>query len=150
MDVTHIQNFLQITPELGTAGQPLRGQFEAIGAAGYAAVINLAMPDSMDAVAEEDEIVSGLGLEYYPIPVEWEYPQPEDLSQFFERMDALRGQKVFVHCARNMRVSAFVYLYRVLHKGEPAEACRRDLEKIWTPNEVWEEFIQESLSRPDE
>jgi protein tyrosine phosphatase (PTP) superfamily phosphohydrolase (DUF442 family) len=144
-DLSSIQNFLQISPALATAGQPLRGQFQAISVAGYRAVINLAMPDSLDAVAEEEDIICELGLSYYPIPVEWEFPQAEDLCRFFERMDALEGEKVFVHCARNMRVSSFVYLYRVLRRGEPAEACRHDLEKIWQPNEVWENFIQSSL-----
>ena len=68
------------------------------------------------------------------------------MIQFFDLMDLLEGQKVFVHCARNMRVSAFVYLYRVLRQGQSPAACRSDLEKIWQPDEVWAYFIQESLS----
>jgi protein tyrosine phosphatase (PTP) superfamily phosphohydrolase (DUF442 family) len=144
--LSEIQNFLQVSPTLATAGQPRRDQFLAISEAGYEAIINLAKPDSPDAVPEEEDITYELGLGYFPIPVAWEHPRPEDLEQFCERMDALNGKKVFVHCARNMRVSAFVFLYRVLRLGEPASGCRFDLEKIWMPNEVWEAFVQESLS----
>ena len=141
-DLNRIQNFLEISPGLGTAGQPFREQFKLIADAGYTAVINLALPTSWDAVADEPEIVRGLGLAHYHIPVEWEAPTRQDLLQFFNLMERLSGQKVFVHCARNMRVSAFVYLYRVLRLGQSPEECRGDLEKIWEPDGVWEGFIK--------
>lgn len=144
-DLNAIQNFLQLSPALGTSGQPFREQFALIAAAGYAVVINLALPTSLDAVPDESEIVNRLGLVHYHIPVQWEDPRPEDQLQFFDLMDLLEGQKVFVHCARNMRVSAFVFLYRVLRQGQSPAACRPDLEKIWRPDGVWADFIQESL-----
>jgi protein tyrosine phosphatase (PTP) superfamily phosphohydrolase (DUF442 family) len=144
-DLSAIQNFLQISPNLGTSGQPFREQFALIAASGYEAVINLALPTSWDAVPDEAQIVSGLGLAHYHILVEWEAPTREDLRQFFDLMDRLEGQKVFVHCARNMRVSAFMFLYRMLRKGQSPAACQSDLEKIWQPNEIWATFIQESL-----
>jgi hypothetical protein len=50
-----------------------------------------------------------------------------------------------VHCARNMRVSAFVFLYRRLCLGEPEEAASYPLREVWEPNPVWEAFIQEAL-----
>jgi protein tyrosine phosphatase (PTP) superfamily phosphohydrolase (DUF442 family) len=142
-DLSSIQNFLQISPSLGTSGQPLLAQFALIAAAGYDAVINLALPTSWDAVADEAEIVSGLGLAHYHIPVEWEAPTRQDLLHFFALMDLLDGQKVFVHCARNMRVSVFVFLYRVLRKGQSPDACRLDMDKIWKPEGVWAEFIKD-------
>ena len=52
-DLSSIQNFLQISPTLGTAGQPFREQFTLIAAAGYTSVINLALPTSWDAVPDE-------------------------------------------------------------------------------------------------
>ena len=143
--IESIQNFLAISDELGTAGQPFREQFAIIQQVGYQVVINLAQDDSWDAVPEEPALCRALGLEHFHIPVEWQAPLPEDLQQFFTLMDKLGDQKVFVHCARNMRVSAFVYLYRVLRRGQPPEACQRDLEKIWQPNETWQEFIDSQL-----
>jgi hypothetical protein len=55
-----------------------------------------------------------------------------------------------VHCAANKRVSAFVYLYRVLHEGVPEEEARKDLHAIWQPDEVWSRFIAEQMGRPQE
>jgi hypothetical protein len=48
-----------------------------------------------------------------------------------------------------MRVSAFTFLYRIVHqKVDPTEA--RDLmNQIWTPNPVWEEFVDEILQEHD-
>jgi protein tyrosine phosphatase (PTP) superfamily phosphohydrolase (DUF442 family) len=144
-DISSIQNFLELSPTLGTSGQPFRDQFGLIASAGYTSVINLALTTSWDAVPDEPEIVRGLGLAHYHIPVEWEAPRRSDLLEFFDLMDLLEGQKVFVHCARNMRVSAFVFLYRVLRQGQSPAACRPDLEKIWQPEGVWQDFIQKSL-----
>jgi protein tyrosine phosphatase (PTP) superfamily phosphohydrolase (DUF442 family) len=139
--IESIQNFLQISPGLFTAGQPFRDQFAAVKEAGCAAVINLATPVSWDAVADEPELWQALGIEYVNIPVLWDAPQADDLRQFMDQMDRLQGQKVFVHCARNMRVSAFVFLYRTLRRGENPAACLNDLLKIWQPDETWQSFI---------
>jgi lipopolysaccharide biosynthesis regulator YciM len=63
-------------------------------------------------------------------------------------MDRLQGEKVFVHCARNMRVSAFVFLYRVLRQGVPADEALPDLLAIWQPNETWQRLIDAALEPP--
>ncbi len=145
-DLNEIQNFLQISERLGTAGQPFRHQFPLLRQAGYQVVINLAQPDSWDAVPEEPEICRALGMEHFHIPVAWQAPTRQDFDQFCDLMDRLEERKVFVHCARNMRVSAFVYLYRLLRRGEPPDLCQPDLAKIWQPNEVWQKFINDELS----
>ena len=141
-----IQNFLQIDPALGTAGQPTREQFPTIAQAGFEAVINLAMPNSLDALPDEAALAETLGLAYVHIPVVWTNPRPEDLRRFFGELERRQGQRVFVHCARNMRVSAFVFLYRVLRRGEAFESCRQDMLRIWEPNDTWMSFIESNLS----
>ncbi len=89
--VEDIQNFLKLSDQLGSAGQPFRDQFSLIADAGYTTVVNLAMPDSMDAVADEADLVRNLGMEYASIPVVWEDPRLSDLEQFFVLMDRLQG-----------------------------------------------------------
>ncbi len=146
MSLTEIQDFLQLSPALYTAGQPFEHQFTAIRAAGCSAVINLALVNSPDAFPEEGALVAGLGMEYIHIPVEWESPRPSDLESFFAAMQRLNGQKVFVHCARNMRVSAFVFLYRVMRLGENRAQAEADLWKIWQPNGIWQSFIDTAMN----
>ncbi|MFC2030878.1 protein tyrosine phosphatase family protein [Chloroflexota bacterium] len=144
-----ILNYLQITETIGTAGQPTAGQFAHIAAAGYELVINLAMTDSSNALADEGSVVAGLGLDYVHIPVVWEAPAQRDLERFMAVMDRNRDRKVFVHCVLNLRVSVFVFLYRVIRQGLDVEAARQPLERIWEPDPIWKAFINQSLARYD-
>jgi len=138
--LTDVLNFLEISPQLGTAGQPTADQFQEIAEAGYQAVINLSMPDSTGAIANEAEIVQTLGMQYIHLPVAWDMPRVDDLRAFFQAVETL-PKPVFIHCAMNMRVSVFVYLYRTLRLSVPVSIAKPDLEKIWLPNPVWQEFI---------
>jgi protein tyrosine phosphatase (PTP) superfamily phosphohydrolase (DUF442 family) len=88
-------------------------------------------------------------MDYVHIPVVWENPTLEDLERFFTAMDALQGQKVFVHCILNMRVSCFVYLYRVIRQGVPEPRAREAMRKIWEPDVTWQAFIDEALAACD-
>jgi protein tyrosine phosphatase (PTP) superfamily phosphohydrolase (DUF442 family) len=141
-----ITNYLQISPTLATAGQPTREQFSAIKAAGYDIVINLVPPISAESLPDEREIVTGLGMEYIHIPVIWENPTCNDLNAFFAAMNRHDHKKIFVHCVLNMRVSVFVFLYRILVQGVTAETARQTLIKIWEPNPIWRKFIDENLN----
>lgn len=143
--LTEIRNFLALSPQLLTAGQPTAEQFGELRAAGVEVVVNLAMPTSTNALPNERAIVEGLGMTYIPIPVVWETPTRENFEQFSQVLDAHRDRTVLVHCALNMRVSAFVYTYRVLRGMEPAIA-QADLAKIWQPNAPWQAFIDSTLT----
>lgn len=138
-----ILNYLQITETIGTAGQPTREQFAAIAAAGYELVVNLAMPDSPNALADERELLTRQGLDYVHIPVVW----GRDLERFMAVMDRNSGRRVFVHCALNMRVSVFVALYRVIRQGLDIDQARAPILEIWKPDPVWKAFAAESLAR---
>ncbi len=143
--IADIVNFLQISDGLATAGQPTVEQYPAIVAAGYQVVINLALTDSPSALVDEGSIASNLGIEYIQIPVEWTAPTLADFQKFGSAMDAHPDDKIFVHCAANKRVSAFVYLYRIC-QGVDELIARQDLIKIWTPNRIWEQFIDRTRS----
>ena len=58
-----------------------------------------------------------------------------------------QGKKRFVHCIANMRLSAFVMLYRVLRPGVPLDEARATMAQIWEPNPIWHQFIQEALAQ---
>jgi protein tyrosine phosphatase (PTP) superfamily phosphohydrolase (DUF442 family) len=140
-----IYAFRAVGPKLGTAGQPTEAQFGAIRAAGFEAVINLALPTSDNALANEGSVVTGLGMVYVHIPVDFKAPKVDDFRRFCGMMDTFGERPVFVHCAANMRVSAFVFLYRVLRQQVPAAEAERDLRAIWEPDEVWSDFIRKRL-----
>lgn len=146
--IANIYNFLKLSDSVATAGQPTESQFSAIRAAGYQVIINLALPESPNALPHEQKIVEECGMQYVHIPVIWENPTLADFDRFLEAMKANAGKKIFVHCAANMRVSAFMYLYRSIVEGMSAEEAERDLHKIWLPNETWQQFIKQAREHP--
>ena len=141
--VSGIYNFLRLSDRLVTAGQPTEAEFAAVKAAGAEVVVNLLPADSPHALPGEAEIVSTLGLDYAAIPVDWQQPTIADIEQFFGVMALHQGKSVFVHCAANMRVSAFVYLYRTLRQQMPPAEAAQDLHLIWEPNERWNRFLED-------
>jgi len=142
--VEAITNYLEISPALGTGGQPLELQIGVLAQAGYQSVINLARADLPYALQDEAGLVARHGMTYHPIPVVWGAPTLQNLADFFAAMQANAGRRVFVHCALNMRVSCFVFLYRVLQQGEPQSIARADLERIWQPNGIWQAFLRQA------
>ena len=60
--LSSIYNYHALPENLGSSGQPTGEQFATIRAAGYEVVINLAMPDSENAIADEGRMVSELSL----------------------------------------------------------------------------------------
>lgn len=141
-----MRQFLPISDTLATAGQPTEAELAALAQAGYEVVINLALPTSDYALPNEKATVEGLGMVYVAIPVVWENPTLADLAQFFQAMDTHQGRKILVHCALNMRVSVFVYLYRVLKLGLDPALAQQNLWAIWQPNEPWQRFINEAMA----
>ena len=144
--IESINNFLQLSDCLATAGQPTIKQYPAIAIAGYRVVINLALIDSSNALADEATIASNLGLKYIHIPVTWDAPMLENFQEFINVMDGHLDQKIFIHCAANKRVSAFLYLYRQICEGIDEKIARQDLARIWTPNPIWQNFMDRTRS----
>jgi len=136
-----IINFLQMDESTGTGGQPSPVQFNDLRQAGYQCVINLVLPTADYALANEGAIVSGLGMTYVHIPVIWEHPAVADFNKFAHIMWAMQDSKIFIHCGKNMRVACFMYLYRTLYEHIAQDAARRDMLKIWKPNETWQSWM---------
>jgi len=132
-DMENIINFYQITENIGTGGQPTIGELAKIAEANYSVVVNLAMHDSDNAISEEGDIVSSLGMKYIHIPVPFEAPTSDHLKKFFNVMDSFEDKKVFVHCAVNARVSAFMHQYLTLKKGVSSEQATSPLLNQWLP-----------------
>jgi uncharacterized protein (TIGR01244 family) len=145
--IEDIYNYFKLSDEIATAGQPTEAQLVEISQAGYQMIINLALNGTEYALADEKASVEALGMQYVHLPVVWESPTLENLNTFCDLMDANQGKKIFVHCVANMRVSAFMALYRILRKGEEAEDAFHDMECIWTPEGWWHEFIVEAISK---
>ena len=136
-----IINFVQISDHIASSGQPSEDDFAQIAELGYQTVINLALATSDNAIPSEGDIVTNFGMEYVHIPVQWQNPTKNQFQLFAAIMQQQSSQKVWVHCALNMRVSAFLYLYNTILLKVPESVAIQKLNQVWQPNEVWSQFI---------
>jgi len=143
--IEDIRAFLRVD-DFGTSGMPKPEHFEQIAGAGFKTVINLALPTSDNALANEGDLVTRAGMSYVHIPVLFDAPKRSDYEQFENVLNAVRHEPVFVHCAANMRVSAFLFLYRVRNNLATRASAETDLRKIWEPDAIWRAFIDSLLS----
>lgn len=141
-----IYNFLPITTQLATSGQPTTKQFSAIQRAGYSTIINLAPAKVENSLPNEAAVITNLGMDYINIPVDFSNPSQQDFEKFVSLMQSHSHQKIWVHCAANMRVSCFIFKYRTAILGENLIDAEADLKKIWHPNKTWQDFIDKPRS----
>lgn len=139
-------NRIDYSPSFTTSGQPTEAELALIAAAGYDQVIFLAFTNHPKAIAHEDEMVRGLGLQFIHIPVEWESPSLGDFAAFAAVMQAHGGGRTLVHCEVNFRASVFGFLYQVLYEGADLDEAMSLMQSIWVPNTTWEAFIARVIS----
>jgi len=144
--IEDILNYRYISEKLATSGQPTATELELICQTGYKTILNLASPNASNALPEEQAIATNLGMEYINIPVVWDNPTMADFKQFCDVMANHKDQPIFVHCAMNMRVSAFIYLYRYLKLGVPVTEARATMTSVWKPNATWQNFIKTAIA----
>ncbi len=141
------ENTHKVFDWLWSSGQLSARDIAALPALGVTVVINLALPTSVNALPGEAELVTREGLDYVHIPVVWERPELARFERFVAVLQAWSGSTVWVHCAKNMRVSAFLYLYRSLVLGESEDTATYPMREVWVPDAVWQAFIEQVKSR---
>lgn len=144
-----IYNYLYYHEKLLSSGMPTAEQMKSVADAGVELVINLAPHDAPDAIPDEMELVSSLGMEYINIPVNWNTPTRDGLNVFMNAMDANKERKIHVHCEANFRASAFITMYRILRLDWNPEAAFAVMHTIWDDDEypVWKMFIEDAIKR---
>lgn len=140
-----ILNYIKINELISTSGQPKIEELELIANEGFEVVINLALYSSSSAIKSENEIVTNLNMSYIHIPVDFEKPKISDLKLFLNILQALGANKVWIHCAKNYRVSAFMYVYHKYILRTPFEEIDLSIFEKWQPSLVWQELMKVSL-----
>ena len=141
-----IRNYRRVDDRLASSGQPNEAELAAIAAAGYGVVINLALHDDPRySLANEASTVTALGLTYIHIPVQFAAPTTSNLERFSTAMSAHRAERVWVHCAANYRVSAFIGLHRVRVEGWSRPTAFALMDSLWQPDATWSQFIANHL-----
>lgn len=141
----NILNYIKINELISTSGQPKIEEFELISNEGFEVVINLAMSTTSNALDNEDKVVTLLNMSYIHIPVDFENPKLSDLKLFLNVLQALGANKVWIHCAKNYRVSAFMYVFHKYILHTPFEEIDLSIFEKWQPSLVWQQLMKVQL-----
>lgn len=145
--VPEIRNFLQVTPNFCTGGQPRLEHFDVLRTRGVKAVLNLRTPGEHRA-EEEQAAVDKAGLKYFNIPVKYGEPKDADVDEFLRITDDPANRPMFVHCTAAVRVGAFWLIRRVLRDNMSWDAALEESRKVGLVNAPHlEEFAKAYISR---
>lgn len=141
-ELSHIPQFQFVHEHLFSSGQPTAEQFKQMKEYGVDTVINLALTDASVHLENEDRICLDLGLNYIHIPISWDTPSDEQCLLVLDFIDHLvKDKMVWIHCAKNWRVSSLIYLYRQYFMDIDMPTAQELMHQIWEPNETWTGLI---------
>jgi uncharacterized protein (TIGR01244 family) len=132
-DVPPIRNFLQVTPQFCTGGQPRPEHFAKLKADGVKAVLNLRTPGEHRA-EEEQATVEKAGMKYFNIPVVYTAPTDAQADEFLRITDDPANRPMFIHCTAAIRVGTFWMIRRVLRDGMSPDAALEEARKVGLAN----------------
>jgi protein tyrosine phosphatase (PTP) superfamily phosphohydrolase (DUF442 family) len=148
--LSDIHKFYPVSELISTSGQPSELQIRKIAASDFTVIINLGLlGDPRYSLPDEKGFVTSLGLDYVHIPVQFSAPIESDLNEFFVAMQKHEGKKIWIHCAANIRVSAFLGLYHVIKKNWNRDLAFKQMLEIWQPDSTWTSFIESILLNHD-
>lgn len=147
-ELTGIRNFLKLTDQVWTGGQPWPEHLAKLKEAGIKVVINL-RPHSEANGEREATKVKELGMSYFNIPVVFTSPDELDADDFLKLTDEqLKNGPVFIHCAVGTRVGAFWMIRRVLRDGWELDKALEEANRIGLNNQAQLlEFAKEYIDK---
>lgn len=142
-----IRNFLQVTPEFCTAGQPRPEHYALLKEKGIKTVLNLRTPGEHRAEEEKAE-VERVGMKYINIPVVYREPTFEQVDEFLKVTDDPASRPMFIHCTAAIRVGAFWMIRRIVRDGMSWDDALAEARKVGLVNAPHlEEFVKAYVSR---
>lgn len=140
--LSQIPAFSIIHEHLFSSAQPSAEQLKLIKEFSCSTVINLALTNASNHLENEDRICLDLGLNYIHIPIDWEMPSAEQCLLVLDLIDHLvQNEIIWIHCAKNKRVSCLMYVYRQFYMNMDMPTSQDLLHEIWEPNETWTGLI---------
>ncbi|MGZ3247333.1 MAG: protein tyrosine phosphatase family protein [Croceibacterium sp.] len=150
-DPFDIRAWQRISQQITTSGRIEDKDVARLAELGARHVINLALDDHPDALADEGGKLARHGIFYTHIPVPFDAPQEGHYRAFVSALEA-GDTPVHVHCIANWRVSAFFYRYHRERGMDEAEA-RELMERQWSPEShdhaaapAWADFIAQEAN----
>lgn len=150
-DLPEVLNWRRLNSRITLSGQPTEEQLSDIKGLGVTHVINLGPHSNKGSLPDEPGTVTGLGMRYTYIPVDFGNPTMEDFARFCDAIEASETETIHVHCIYNARVTAFFYRYALMGKGATLAQAFALMDGIWRPGGVWAAFIgqEADMDRPN-
>ncbi|HYK89254.1 MAG TPA: protein tyrosine phosphatase family protein [Acidobacteriota bacterium] len=142
-----LPRYFELTPRIGTGGQPTNSGFRLLAEKGYQAVVNLRTADEGVDLAAEERLVKELGLKYYSVPVFGKEPRDEQAVAFLKAMKDVKDERVFVHCAAANRVGGLMIIWRVLKDGIRQEKAEDEAREVGLRSDSLLKFARDFISR---
>lgn len=130
-DPIDIRNWRRRPDGITTSGKLNPGDPRRLATLGVRHVINLALDDHPDALADEAELLAAEGIDYTHIPVSFDAPTHAHIQAFKAALSAAQGP-VHVHCIMNYRVTAFFYVLD-LEQGQAEADAHARMAEVWDP-----------------
>ena len=145
-DPSDIRNWLRRPDGITTSGRLKPEDPARLAAIGVRHVVNLALAEHPEALANEAELLADHGIAYTHIPVPFDAPSHQHAEALKTALDEADGP-VHMHCIMNYRVTAFMYLLD-RQAGVPEHVARQRMQKVWDPlasddpvAQPWREFL---------
>ncbi len=146
-DPADIRGWQRLAGDVTTSGRIEEGDVARLAALGVKQVVNLALDNHPDALADEGAKLAAAGIGYTHIPVPFDAPDDAHFAAFCAAVE--QGPRpLHVHCIMNWRVSAFFYRLHRDVDGMPEHEARALMALQWEPDQsdrpecaVWAQFI---------
>ena len=145
-DPDHIRGWQRLSDSITTSGKLDPDDPALLAELGVRHVVNLALDDHEEALADEAELLAAHGVRYTHIPIPFDAPTEEHYTAFREVLKSSSGP-VHVHCIMNYRVSALFYLLNI-EQGMAESDARGIMAQQWDPigadhpaAEPWSELL---------
>ena len=132
-DPSDIRNWQRRPDGITTSGKLEPGDPARLAAIGVRHVVNLALDDHPEALADEAALLAAEGIAYTHIPVPFDAPTRNHIAALQAALAAHPGPH-HVHCIMNYRVTAFFYLIDRA-EGVPEEEAAARMAAVWNPLE---------------
>lgn len=145
-DPEDIRNWQRRADGITTSGKLEAHDPARLAAIGVRHVVNLALAEHPEALADEAGLMAAAGIAYTHIPVPFDAPTPAHVTALAEALAAHAGA-THVHCIMNWRVTAFFYLLDCA-AGVPEPEARARMALVWNPLEdenappVWRALVK--------
>ena len=131
-DPDDIRAWQRLAPALTTSGRIVAADIPRLAGLGVRHVINLALAEHPEALADEAALLAAADIAYTHIPVPFDAPSERHFEAFVGALGAVSGP-LHVHCIMNWRVSAFFYRFHRDHARMVEQSARELMEQQWSP-----------------